>query len=74
MGESFGVIPLSNLRVYEGPEIKSSVFFSISTKNTILCGYEENHASAKQFSYHVETDIQEEIKHGPCLGLFGMSP
>ena len=56
--------------------LRQKVRFSsqFQQKNTILCGNEENHASAKQFSSHVETDIEEEIKHGPCLGLFGMSP
>ena len=42
--------------------------------NTVLTSIEENHASAKQFSSHVETYIQEEIKHGAILGPFEHKP
>ena len=38
-------------------------------KNTVLCSTEENHASAKQFSSHVETYIQEAM-----LGSFHHKP
>ena len=124
MGESFGVIPLSYLRIYEGPEIKNRptcnyleldklvkqfdcrnflgaqipVVSNLNidkwkfhlrdywdkqlldllefgfpldfNKSTVLTSTEENHASAKQFSSHVETYIQERIKHGAMLGPF----
>ena len=39
MGESFGVIPLSNLRKYEGPE----------TKNRPICDHLELHKCVKRF-------------------------
>ena len=42
--------------------------------NTVLTSTEENHASAKQFPSHVETYIQEEIKHGAMLGPFEHKP
>ena len=43
-------------------------------KTTVLSSTEENHASAKQFSSHVKTYIQEEIRHGAMLGLFEHKP
>ena len=42
--------------------------------NTVLNSSEENHASAKQFSSHVETYIREELKHGAILGPFEHKP
>ena len=42
--------------------------------NTELVSTEENHASAKQFSSHVQTYIREELKHGAILGPFEHYP
>ena len=42
--------------------------------NTVLSSTEENHASAKQFSSHVECYIKEEIKHAAILGPYEHKP
>ena len=44
------------------------------TPNTELVSTEENHASAKQFSSHVQTYIREELKHGAIFGPFEHKP
>ena len=40
----------------------------------VLLSTEENHASARHFSSHVQTYIQEELKHGAMLGPFDHKP
>ena len=128
MGESFGVVPLGNLRTYRGPETKNQhisdplqlhkivgqfgcpnflgaripVVSKLNIdiwkfylheywdqqlvdllefgfpldfdKNTVLVSTEDNHASARHFSSHVQTYIQEELKHGAMLGPFDHKP
>ena len=128
MGESFGVISLSTMRKYEGPETKNQPICDplelhkfvkrfgcpnflgahvpvVSNLNmdswkfhlrdywdtqlldllefgfpldfdttTELISTEENHTSAKQFSSHVQTYIEEELKHGAILGPFKHKP
>ena len=128
ISESFGVIPLSTLRKYEGPETKNQPicdplelhkfvkrfgcpnflgarvpvvsnlkmdswkfhlrdYWDTQLLNLMEFGFplnfdtttelistEENHASTKQFSSHVQTYIWEELKYGAILNPFKHKP